>query len=203
VAASGGYFVACPADVIVAQPTTITGSIGVLGGKPVVTELLDKVGIGTGAASTNSRSRFFSQRSPYSKDERDRLEQLLDDIYLDFTTKVAQGRGIPREAVHEIAKGRVWTGADAAGHGLVDRLGGLHEAISVARDHAGLDEKAPVRKAVQVGVVQKLRAPRSSDDPRAVSATLSLGGWGDLAGIAAAVGLPAAGPLTMPGLRVR
>jgi protease-4 len=201
-AASGGYFVACPADVIVAQPTTITGSIGVLGGKPVITGLLNKVGLGTGIASRGERAQLFSLRSPFSKDERERLEQMLDEIYLDFTTKVAQGRGMTREAVHEVAKGRVWTGADAAERGLVDRLGGLHDAVGIARERTGLDEKAPVRKAVQVGTLQKLRSPRSSDDPRAVTAATSLAGWGELAGIAAALGLPAAGPLMMPNIRL-
>jgi protease-4 len=201
-AGSGGYFISCPADVIVAQPTTLTGSIGVLGGKAVTTGLLDKVGLGTGAVSHGAHARFFSPRTSYSEDERARLEQMLDDIYVDFTAKVAAGRGMTREAVHAVAKGRVWTGADAAERGLVDRLGGLHDAVAIARERAHLDEKAPVRKAVQVGVVQRLRPPRSSDDPRAVSTTMSLGGWGDLAGVAAALGLPSGGPLMMPGLRL-
>jgi protease-4 len=201
-AGSGGYFISCPADVIVAQPTTLTGSIGVLGGKAVTTGLMDKVGLGTGAVSRGAHARIFSPRVAYSAEERARLEQMLDDIYLDFTTKVAQGRGMTREAVHEVAKGRVWTGADAAERGLVDRLGGLHDAVAIAKERASLDEKTPLRKAVQVGAVQRLRSPRSSDDPRAVSMTTSLSGWGDLAGIAAALGLPGGGPLMMPSLRL-
>jgi protease-4 len=122
-------------------------------------------------------------------------------VYDDFITKVAAGRGMTKESVHDIAKGRVWTGADASRNGLVDRLGGLRDAVEIARERANLSAKAPVRPAVRVPAVAKLRPPRSSDDPRAASMTTS--GWGDLASIAASLGLPAAGPLMMQELRLR
>jgi protease IV len=201
VAGSGGYFIACPADVIVAQATTLTGSIGVFGGKMVVTGLMDKVGLTTDSVSRGARSRFYSTRAGLTDDERRALAELLDAIYLDFTSKVAEGRRMTREAVHEIAKGRVWSGADAVNNGLVDSLGGIREATRIARERANLRSDAPLRPAVQVPLIAKLRSPRSSDDPRAVSMTVN--GWGDLAGIAASLGLPAAGPLVMQSLRLR
>lgn len=199
-AGSGGYFIACPADVIVAQPATLTGSIGVFGGKAVVTGLMDKVGLATGAVSRGAHARMFSPRVGFTDEEREQVSQWLDDVYDDFVGKVADGRGMKWEAVHEIAKGRVWTGADASRNGLVDTLGGLREAVAIARERASLPEKSPVRPAVQVPAVAKLRAPRSSDDPRA--ATMSASGWGDLAAVAASLGLPSAGPLMMPSLRL-
>jgi protease-4 len=201
VAGSGGYFISCPADVIVAQPATLTGSIGVFGGKAVVTGLLDKAGLATGAVSRGEHARMFSPRVGFTDEERDRISQWLDDVYDDFLLKVAAGRGMTRDAVHEVAKGRVWTGADASRNGLVDRLGGLRDAVEIARERGNLTTTAPVRPAVQVPPVAKLRSPRSSEDPRAAS--LAMTGWGDLASVAASLGLPAAGPLMMPELRLR
>jgi protease-4 len=199
-AGSGGYFIACPADVIVAQPATLTGSIGVVAGKAVVSGLMDKVGLTTGGLGHGAHSRMFSARVGFSDDERAHLSEWLDEVYDDFVGKVAAGRSMPRDAVHAIAKGRVWTGADAAGNGLVDVLGGMRDAVAIARDRANLAADAPVRPAVQVPVLTKLRSPRSSEDPRAVS--LAVSGWGSFAGIAAALGLPSTGPLTMPPIRL-
>jgi protease IV len=201
VAGSGGYFVACPADVIVAQNATITGSIGVLGGKFVVTGLMDKVGLTTGGVARGAHARMFSTRVPFTDDDRSRLNEFLDDVYEDFVGKVALGRGMSRDDVHAIAKGRVWTGADAARNGLVDVIGGLRDAARIARERAGLPDTAPLRPAVQVPALKKLRSPKSSDDPRAVS--VSIGGWGDLTSIATALGLPAAGPLMMTDITVK
>ena len=209
VAGSGGYFVSIPADVIVAQPTTLTGSIGVFGGKPVTTGLMEKVGLSTGAVARGAHSRIFSGRIGYTDDERALLAEWLDDVYAVFVGKVAEGRGMTREAVHEVAKGRVWTGSDAVRNGLVDTLGGLRDATAIARERAGLPTDAPVRAAVRVPVRSKLRAPRSSDDPRAsvsvsgVSVSgVSISGWGDFASVAASLGLPGGGPLLMPGVRL-
>jgi protease-4 len=199
-AGSGGYFIACPADVIVAQPATLTGSIGVFGGKAVVTGLMDKVGLSTGAVSRGAHARMFSPRVGFTDDERAKMSEWLDEVYDVFVSKVADGRGMTREEVHEIAKGRVWSGADAARIGLVDVIGGLRDATAIARERANLPADAPVRAAVQVPLLAKLRSPRSSSDPRAAS--LSLGGWGDFASIAASLGLPAGGPLMMPTVRL-
>jgi len=199
-AGSGGYYIACPADVIVAQPATITGSIGVLGGKVVVSDLLERVGLTTGAVAHGRRARMFSPRSPFSDDERARLAAMLDRIYAEFVQKVADGRGLSPTDVDAVARGRIWSGRDAADNGLVDRLGGLRLAAGIARERAGLRADAPVRPALHVPMLARLGRATSSEDPRATAATLS--GWGDLAGLAAALGLPVAGPLRMPELRL-
>ena len=214
VAGSGGYFVACNADVIVAQPGTITGSIGVFAGKPVTTQLTDKLGLHYDAVQEGANARMFSTHLSFSDAERERLDAWLDAVYDDFTGKVAAGRAMSKEAVHEIAKGRVWTGADGVRVGLVDELGGLRHAAAVARKTAGLPDDAPLRPAVSVPPIARLRPPRSSEDPRAAAATSASlvsmtaeslwdSGWGQFATLAAALGLPATGPLTMPGVRLR
>ncbi len=200
-AASGGYYVSCPADVIVAEPATLTGSIGVVGGKAVVAGLFDRVGLTTDAVSYGRHARMYSGRVGFTDDERERLDAMLDAIYDLFVDRVAQGRRMSRDAVHEVARGRVWTGADAAKRGLVDELGGLRDAVRIARRHAGLPATAPIRRPGHVPVVRRLRRPRSSEDPRAAS--LASSGWGELSGVAAAFGLPAAGPLLMPPVSLR
>jgi protease-4 len=125
---------------------------------------------------------------------------MLDRVYREFVQKVADGRGMGYDAVHAIARGRIWSGADAAGNGLVDELGGVRDAADVARQRAGLPGDAPVRPAVHIPPMERLRRPRSSDDPRAATAT---SGWGDLVGLASALGLPAGGPLRMPEITLR
>jgi protease-4 len=201
VAGSGGYYVACPADVIVAQPATITGSIGVLGGKVVVADLLERrLGLTTGAVEHGGSARMFSLRRRFSADERERLGAMLDRVYGEFVRKVADGRGMSYEQVHAVARGRIWSGADAQANGLVDTLGGLRDAADIARQRGGLRPGAPVRPAVHLPPLERLRRPRSSDDPRAAAAVSA---WGDLASLAAALGLPAGGPLRMPSITLR
>jgi protease-4 len=201
-AGSGGYFVACSADVIVAQPSTLTGSIGVFGGKAVISQLTERFGVATDAVSRGRHSRMFSTRVGFTDDERTRMDSWLDTVYADFVGKVAAGRGMDPDTVHELARGRVWTGADAAGLGLVDILGGLRDAARIARERAGLAADAPVRPAVHVPMLAQLKPPTSSQDPRAATTT-HLGGWGDLAAVASSLGLPAAGPLSMPAVSLR
>jgi protease-4 len=199
VAGSGGYYIACPADVIVAQPSTITGSIGVFGGKVVVTELLGKLGLGSGAVERGAHARMFSTRRGFTDAERERLAAMLDRIYAEFVQKVADGRRMSWDAVHEVARGRIWSGADAAGNGLVDVLGGLRDAVAIARERGKLPADAPVRPALHVPPLARLKRPVSSDDPRAGTAASA---WGELAGLAAALGLPTGGPLRMPEIRL-
>jgi protease-4 len=198
-AGSGGYYIACPADVIVAQPSTITGSIGVLGGKVVASGLLDKLGLSTGAVEHGEHARMFSVRRGFADSERERMSALLDRVYVDFVQKVADGRRMTYDAVHEVARGRIWSGADAVANGLVDRLGGLRDAAAIARERGNLPDDAPVRPALHVPPLARLKRPTSTDDPRAAASTSA---WGDLAGLAAALGLPAAGPLRMPDVRL-
>ena len=201
VAGSGGYFVACPADVIVAQPGTLTGSIGVFGGKAVLNGLTDKLGLSYGAVQRGRNARMYSAHNSFDDSELERLNSFLDNVYEDFTAKVAEGRSMTKDAVHAIAKGRVWTGADAAGIGLVDTLGGLRDAVRIARERAGLPTDAPARPAVVVPPIARLKSPRSSEDPRAAAAMSTwTSGWGELAAVAERLGLSAYGPLTMPGV---
>jgi protease-4 len=145
VAASGGYYIAMAADRIVAQPGTLTGSIGVVAGKAVTTQLQDKLGLETEAVTRGANARFLSQATGFSSNERARLDALLDRIYDDFTAKVAHDRGLTREHVHEIARGRIWTGAQAHELGLVDDLGGYPAAQGAVRAALGLPDDAPLR----------------------------------------------------------
>ncbi|MEW2356198.1 signal peptide peptidase SppA [Spirillospora sp. NPDC029432] len=197
VAASGGYYVAMAADTIVAQPGTLTGSIGVVVGKAVVNDLLERVGIGMGSVAAGEHSRMFSATKEFSESEWERVNASLDRIYDEFTAKAAEGRGLSRERIHELARGRVWTGADAHANGLVDELGGLDLAFELARKRGGLAADAPVRTFPHTSPLERLRPPESSDDRTAASARFDA--WGSLGGLAARLGLPAAGPLTLPG----
>ncbi|WP_205740536.1 S49 family peptidase [Haloactinopolyspora alba] len=202
-AASGGYFVSMGADTIVAQPGTLTGSIGVLGGKAVTAELKARIGLTHDAVADGSNALMFSTNRGYTDSQWERLHTSLDRIYADFTDKVAQGRGLDASQVDELARGRVWTGAEAYEHGLVDELGGLRRAVELAKQKAGLepDVEVDLRPFPRTAPWERLRPPRSSED---VGAVLPLdavreAGWGNLAQAAASMGLPAAGPLTLPG----
>ena len=132
VAASGGYYVAAPADKIVAEPATITGSIGVLAGKLVFAELMKKLGITTDTVERGANSGMFSITSDFSPHGRERLDHLLDTTYAGFKNRVAAGRHMSADAVEAVAKGRVWSGEDAKARGLVDRLGGYSVAFRQA-----------------------------------------------------------------------
>ena len=199
-AASGGYYIAAPADVIVALPATLTGSIGVFGGKFVVADLLDRVGITSEAVDQGAHASMFSARRRFSDDERSRLAHTIDAIYDDFVAKVAGGRGRSVDEMDALARGRVWTGRDALEVGLVDELGGLHDAVRIARERAGLPDDAPVRPAVKLAPAARLGRPRNSEDPRMAAAAISWPGLGDLA---TALGLPVGTELRMPALRLR
>ena len=170
VAASGGYYVACPADRIVALPSTLTGSIGVFGGKFVTSELREKIGLTSGAVEHGQRSRMWSTRRGFTDDERERLNAEIDAIYADFVAKVAAGRGRTVADIEPLARGRVWTGRDAYEIGLVDELGGLRDAVRIARRLSGLPDDAPVTSAIHLPVVARLGQPRNSEDPRTLMA---------------------------------
>ncbi len=145
VAGSGGYFVAAPADRIVAQPATLTGSIGVAGGKVVTRGLWEKLGVSWDQVAGNTNATFWSAIEDYDPVQRARLEGLLDTVYDDFLSKVAEGRNLTREQVSAAAKGRVWTGADAREHGLVDDLGGYAATLAAVREVAGIAPDAAIR----------------------------------------------------------
>jgi protease-4 len=138
VAGSGGYYIAAPADKIVAEPATLTGSIGVVAGKPAIDGLMQKLGASTGALQTGANAGMFSLFSDFSPSERDRLNAVLDDIYAGFKHRVAEGRKLSDDAVEAVAKGRVWSGSDAQSHGLVDKLGSFETALDLAKQAAGI-----------------------------------------------------------------
>lgn len=170
VAASGGYYVACPADRIVSLPSTLTGSIGVLSGKFVTSGLLDKVGLTEGSVERGERARMWSARRTFTEEERERLNVEVDTIYADFVAKVAAGRGRTVAEIEPLARGRVWTGRDAYEIGLVDELGGLRDATRIARRLSGLSDDAPLKPAIHLPLPARLGQPRNSDDPRALLA---------------------------------
>jgi protease-4 len=199
VAASGGYFIAMAANAIVAQPGTLTGSIGVLGGKPVTRALLERAGVSPDSVSDGAHADMFSTSRPFTQEEWAKVNAWLDRIYADFIGKVAQGRNMTVEQVDAIARGRVWTGADAAGNGLVDHLGGLEAAQDLARREAGLPGSAPVRGYPRSTPLDRLRSPESSEDYAAAGASLLAESWGPVWRLAAGAGLSPYGPLILPG----
>jgi protease-4 len=173
----------------------------VVAGKQVVDGLAERIGLTHDRVAEGDHALMFSPLEPFSESEWERLNVWLDRIYDDFTAKVADGRRLPVERVREIARGRVWTGADAHERGLVDDLGGLDTAIAVARHRAGLEpsDRPPVRSFPHVPAIARLRPAQSSEDPAAASLRIELEAWGTFAGLAARLGLPAHGPLTLPG----
>ena len=145
VAASGGYWVACAADEIVANPASITGSIGVIMEVTNLTELYEKLGIEMDVVKSGALKDMGSSSRPLAQNERDILQSMVDDIYQQFVEVVAEGRNLSEDAVRELADGRIFTGRQAAELGLVDRLGDLSVAVSVAGEMAGI-EGAPRMK---------------------------------------------------------
>jgi protease IV len=200
VAASGGYFIAMAADAIVAQAGTITGSIGVLSGKPVLSELLGRAGVTTDSVTEGAHSDMFKTTRPFSEEEWALVNDWLDHIYADFTGKVAEGRRMSADRVHELARGRVWTGADALANGLVDEIGGMDRAAAIARRRAGLPATAPLRIYPRSSPLDRLR--RSSDSRQAAllpGASLLAEAWGPVWRLANQAGLTPYGPLILPG----
>lgn len=140
-AASGGYWVATPADWIVAQPGTITGSIGVFGGKFVFADLWSKIGVNWVTISEGAHAGMWSFNRLFTDAEMAKFEATLDNIYEAFLQRVMQGRKMTHDQAFNVAEGRAWTGAQAKERGLVDELGGLARAIEVAKERAKIDPK--------------------------------------------------------------
>ena len=197
VAASGGYYITMPADAVLASAGTITGSIGVLAGKQVIRDALERFGVRIESVSVGRQAEMFSTQREFTDDEWRRLEAWLDRVYADFTGKAAHDRRMDVERLRELAKGRVWTGADAREHGLVDELGGLDEAIDLACDRAGLRRKdVELRTLPKSPLLQRLRPAQSSESPAAAA----VGGDGGslLDQVYRALRIPAYGVLTAP-----
>jgi protease-4 len=144
VAASGGYFAALPADAIVAQPGSITGSIGVFAMKPVVSDLLDALGVKVETLTTGANAAITSPLRGFTPPQQAVIDRQLDRIYADFTAKVAAARKLDPARLDAAARGRVFTGRQAQAAGLVDELGGLDRAIALAKERAGIEAARPV-----------------------------------------------------------
>lgn len=147
VAASGGYYISMGSDAIVAQPGTLTGSIGVWGGKFSLHGLYDKLGLTREILTRGEHAAIFSEYRPWTEEERARIRAQMVAFYRDFVAKAAEGRKKTYVEMDAVAQGRVWTGAEALRIGLVDRLGGLDAAVAVAK------EKAKIRKDQEVSLV--------------------------------------------------
>jgi protease-4 len=147
-AASGGYYISMGADAIVAQPGTITGSIGVVTGKFVIKGLLDHIDYNQETLKRGANSDMFSGYTPFDKEQEALINQQMQAFYHDFVSKAAEGRKMTYDQVDSIGRGRVWSGEDALKLGLVDKLGGLHTAIQVAKEKAGIPKNEPVQIVV-------------------------------------------------------
>lgn len=148
VAGSGGYYVAMGADKIVAQPGTITGSIGVVAGKMLTEGFWEKLGITWDYAHVGENALFWSSGKDFTPEQWEKFNTWLDRVYVDFTQKAADGRGMSREDIHAVAKGRIWSGTDAKERGLIDELGGFQVALKLTREALNLEPDAPIKLRV-------------------------------------------------------
>ncbi len=147
VAASGGYLIAIGARKIVAEPLTLTGSIGIISGKFIIKNFLTKLGVAREAVKRGSRALMFSSYKEFTEDEEEKLNQIMKSFYEDFVNKVATARRMDFKATEELARGRVWTGRQAKEIGLIDELGGIKESIEIAKKEAGIpDNISPIIK---------------------------------------------------------
>jgi protease IV len=174
-AASGGYYVAMPAEVIVAQPSTLTGSIGIFGGKIVTGGTYEKLGATIDSSSIGRHAEINSPARPYNADELKKLEEQLQAFYDQFVEKVAEARHTTPEKIDAIAQGRVWTGRQAKQNGLVDQLGGLEHAIAVAKQKANI----PLEDDVEVVVYPPRKSLYEiiSDEFSGTGESAAMNGW--------------------------
>ena len=143
-AASGGYYIAMPAQVIVAQPATLTGSIGIYSGKITVGGTMDKIGVTRETVTSGANADIYSPFTPFTPAQRERVQQYMQGFYKTFVEKAAQSRRMTPEQIDAVAQGRVWTGAQARERGLVDELGGLDEAVAIAKQRASIPAEEDV-----------------------------------------------------------
>jgi protease-4 len=179
-AASGGYYLAAAGDTILAEPNTLTGSIGVFSIIPNARELMtDKLGITMDTVKTAKYATGINLYYPLSQDERQALQAMTDQVYQVFLERVAEGRGMSVDQVHEIAQGRVWTGKKAVELGLVDQLGGLDDAIAIAADMAGLEKyRTAEYPAVKDPLQQFLEELQNEEEVRSQLIRSELGEYG-------------------------
>lgn len=172
VAGSGGYYVAMGADAILANPGTITGSIGVITGKFITRGLKEKLGVASDTLRTNANADAWSSNEPFTDEQRDLVEAEIDMHYEDFVQRVADGRNLSVDAVKAVAQGRIWSGRDALAHGLVDELGGFREAVAKAKKLADIDPDDDVRIAsFPSSPLTAMLRQRTSSQPAAAAVT--------------------------------
>lgn len=196
-AASGGYWIAAQAKAIVAEPGTLTGSIGIFAGKPVLQAMWRKIGVSWGTVQRGRNAGMWTVNAPFDSGEKTRFEAGIDAGYDAFLQLVAKGRGMDPKAVDAIAQGRVWLGSEAVKNGLVDRLGGLDSAMVIARQAIGLSPEA------QVTVVRLPHPPSTletlkrliSGGPFGQDAVMARIGLGPVAEKFAAIAASADGPV--------
>jgi protease-4 len=147
-AASGGYYIAMPGQTIVAQPATLTGSIGIYSGKMALGEAAGKIGVNTEAVVAGANADIYSPFEPFTPAQRARLQTFMQSFYDNFVKKAAASRHTTPERIDAVARGRVWTGEQALQHGLVDALGGLDTAVAIAKERAGIPADEDVQLVV-------------------------------------------------------
>jgi protease-4 len=181
-AASGGYYIAMPAQVIVAQPSTLTGSIGIFGGKIVTGGVYEKLGARIESTSVGRHAEIESPVRPYNPEEVKKLNEQLQAFYDQFVEKAAASRGSTPERIDALAQGRVWTGRQAKDRGLVDALGGLDEAIALTKQRANIPADSnvevvvyPPRKSFYEILSEQLNGTNQSQVARWLAASLSKG----------------------------
>jgi protease-4 len=177
-AASGGYYVAMAASQIVAQPATLTGSIGIYGGKFITGGAFEKIGANIESVIIGRNAGLESPERPFTDSERQKLREQIREFYDGFLQKVAASRKMPIERVQQLAQGRVWTGAQARDNGLVDALGGLDRAIALAKERAGISAETevevvsyPARKSLAELLLEQLSG---SPNDRQVDAIMTM-----------------------------
>ena len=187
VAASGGYYISMGTDAIVAQPGTITGSIGVFGGKFTLRGLYDKLGVTREIIPRGAHAAIFSEYRPWTEEERNRIHDEMVAFYHDFVSKVAAGRQKSYSDIDAVAQGRVWTGTDALRIGLVDRLGGLDTALGILKEraHIAKDQEValvvlPEPKGLLETILERQEEGFGALLPREVRAGLRWARFGDL-----------------------
>ena len=174
-AASGGYYISVPGHVIVAQPGTLTGSIGIFAGKFVIDSTLNKVGVATQTVKSGKNADIYSPFARFSPEQREKVGQYMEGFYKGFITKVADGRHSTPDRIDAVAQGRVWTGAQAKDRGLVDALGGLDTAVSIAKERAHI----PADEEVELVVYSARRSFFEAITELGRSSS-ALGAWGTL-----------------------
>jgi protease IV len=175
-AASGGYYIAVPADSIVSDAATLTGSIGAFGGKLNLLGLYRKLGLNVETVSRGRHAEMFSSFRDFSPEESERFQAQMDEVYRVFLSRVSEGRGRPESEIDSVGQGRVWTGLSARRHGLVDALGGLPSALAMARARAGIEDDESltieVYPRVQRPLFQRLFAEMVADEEALAAAVL-------------------------------